>query len=99
MIPKKNDVSAELVQKHSQKIDHVWRSEVVLLKSNVKSHAFAPGRYAEGGQGGNTIMFVYVLNDRGLSFRTPGSPTRWNEQKAALVEENKVGTKSLDFFL
>jgi len=99
MIPKQNDVSTELVQEHSQKIDHVWCSEVVLLKSDVKAHAFAPCRYAEGGQSGNTIMFVNVLNDGGLSFRTPGSPTRWNEQKAALVEENKVGTKSLDFFL
>src|SRR3990170_4294030 len=75
------------------------RLKVVLLEPEIQTHVFADGRDTEGGQGGNTVVPVVVMNDRGLPCRPPRPSAGRNEQKAAFIEENQVGPKSLRLFL
>jgi len=75
------------------------RMKVVLLEPEIQTHVFTYGRYTEGRQGGDAVVFVVVLNNRSLSGRAPCPSAGRNEEKAAFIEKQQMGPKSLRLFL
>ena len=75
------------------------RLKVVLLESEIQAHVFAYGGHTEGRQGRDAVVSVVVANDRRLSGRRPCSSAVRNEKKAAFIEEQQMGPKSLRLFL
>ena len=75
------------------------RLKVLLLELEIQTHVFAYGRHAEGCQGGDAVVSVVVTNDRCLSGRRPCPSAGRNEKKAAFIEEQQMGPKSLRLFL
>jgi hypothetical protein len=65
----------------------------------VERQAFPFRRYHQCIDGGNPVLFVEVIEDRGLSFRSPGATNVWDEQEARLIDEDQTGPKSFGFFL
>lgn len=75
------------------------RLKVVLLEPEIQAPVFADGRHTEGCQSGDAIVSVVVMNNGRLSRRPPCPSTGGNEKKAAFIEENRMGPKSLRLFL
>ncbi len=73
--------------------------EIVLLKTSVQTDVLALGRNGERRQCRDFFVLIAVTDDGRLALKSPGSTPRRNEQKAAFIEENEVGTKSSGFFL
>ena len=73
--------------------------KVVLLKPEIQTHVFAYGGYTEGCQSGDAVVSVVVMENRRLSGRSPCPSARRDEKKAAFIEEQEMGPKSLRLFL
>ena len=65
----------------------------------IEGQVFPFRGYCKGTNSRDLALFKEVVMHRSLPFRGPGPLQVGDEQKAALVEENQVGTKSLGFFL
>jgi|MudIll2142460700_1097286.scaffolds.fasta_scaffold223779_1 hypothetical protein len=73
--------------------------KIPLPKPEVERQTFPFRRYHQGIDGGNPVLFVEVIEDRGLSFRSPGTTNVWDEQEARFIDEDQTGPKSFGFFL
>jgi len=92
-------VAAQVSQESAKKVGHVKGLEIILLKANVQTHVLALHRNAERRQRRDFVVLIAVANDGRLALTSPGATPRGNEQKAAFIEENEVGTKFSGFFL
>lgn len=92
-------MAAQVSQESAKKVGHVKSLEIILLKANVQTHVLALRRNAERRQRRDLVVLIAVANDGRLALKSPCSTPRRNEQKAAFIEENEVGTKSSGFFL
>ena len=99
LIPKKDDVSAQVVQKFPEKLGHMKGLEVVLLEANIEPDAFSNRGDGDRSQRRDAVVFVAVADDRGLSLWPPSPAARRDEQETAFIEEGQVGPKSLRVFL
>lgn len=73
--------------------------KIPLPKPEVERQALPFRRYHQGIDGGNPVLFIEVIEDRGLSLRSPGATNVWDEQEARLIDEDQSGPKFFGFFL
>ena len=99
VVPQENDVATQISQESAKKVGHMECLEIVLLKTSVQTDVFALGRNGERRQCRDLFVLIAVTDDGRLALKSPCSTSRRNEQKAAFIEENEVGTKSSGFFL
>ena len=99
LVPKEDDFTPEMAKKHSYEDRDIRAAESRLLEANVEAHVFAEGRHGDGGESGNLIVSKAVADDGCLSLRTPRASFRRNEEKAAFVNKDQMGSKLLHFFL
>src|SRR5256885_7952232 len=88
-----------MFEKISEKIFDVQTIDISFIELQVESQMLMLGRNRDCTNGGNFISLIRVVVQRCLSFRCPTPAQIGNEQKAAFIEENQVGTKFFGFFL
>lgn len=99
IVPKDDHWAMQVTQEHAQEIRGMQGVEVLFLKTQVEAHSLSLGGHCERTKRRNPIVLVIVPSNGWVPFRPPGPAACRNEQEAALIEEDEVGTKSLDFFL
>lgn len=98
-VPQQHDVSAQMPQQCPEEVADVLAREVLLLEADVEAHAGGKGRDAERRDSRDAVVPVVVVDDGGLPLGPPGATAGRDEQKAAFIEEDDVGTKGAgDFF-
>ncbi len=98
-IPQQNDGASEMSEQSSKERPDIQTVKVPPPESEIKRQAFAFWRHRQGIDGGNSALFVEVIEDRSFSFRSPGATDIGNEQEARFINENQMGPKSFGLFL
>lgn len=100
VVPEQYDFSSEVAEHCAQEPGHMRCLEVLLLKAYIEPHVLLDSGDREGCQSRDAIVLVAIEHDGRIALRTPGPMTRRDDQEAALVKEDEVGTKfSAPFFL
>jgi hypothetical protein len=98
-VPQQNDWSMEVVLQVAQKVDDLDARDVRSVKTNIQAQPAANGRNSEGGDCGDAISAVTVVQPRRFASRRPRSSNRWDEEKAAFVYKCEIGAQPTCFFL
>lgn len=98
-IPQEHHGCAQMPKEVAQKADDLHPRDVDGMEAKVKSKPLSRWGDRDGGDGRNSIPLVAVSEDGGTADRRPGLAHIRNEEKAAFVEEDEMGPKSLGFFL
>ena len=70
------------------------------VKTEVQPHLITPGRYAQGGDGGDFfVMTTALVEHGGLPARCPTAAHQRGEQKAAFVQKHQPSLQPACFFL
>ena len=70
------------------------------IKTEVQPHLITPGRYAQGGDGGDFFVMTPALVEHGgLPARCPTAAHQRGEQKAAFVQKHQPSLQPACFFL
>jgi len=99
IVPQEDDRSPQVPQKCTKERGHMGCLKVALLEPEVQTHMFAHSRYTEGCQGRDAVVSVVVMENRCLPGRCPCPSAGRDEKKAAFIEEQQMGPKSLRLFL
>jgi hypothetical protein len=98
-IPQQDHGSPEMFEQFFKERTNIQTVKIPRPKSEIKSQAFPLRGHRQCIDGGNPVLFVEVIEDRSLPFRSPGAADVWNEQEARLIDEDQMGPKSFGFFL
>jgi hypothetical protein len=98
-IPQQDHGVSDVFKQLFKERTNIQTVKIPLPKPEVERQAFPFGRYHQGIDGGNSVLFVEVIEDRGLSFRGPGATNVWDEQEAGFIDEDQSGPKFFGFFL
>jgi hypothetical protein len=98
-IPQHNNGSPQMPEERLQESLDLQPGEVLCVELQVKGQVFPLGGYRKGTNGRNLASFKDEMMVRGLPYGGPGAGKVGDEQKAAFIEKNQVGTKFLGFFL
>jgi hypothetical protein len=98
-IPEQDDVAAEMTEQQPQEAGDLNVGDVVEVEVAVETEVLADSADGDRGDGGDLVVVVAVDQPRGFAPRRPGAADRWDEQKAALVQERQVRPQPARFFL
>ena len=98
LVPRQDDRPGEAGKNSSQERGHMHGLEVVLLEAGTQADVPVDLADGDGVQRRNAVILAAVGHNRRSAFRTPGSTSRWNEQKAALIQEGQMGPKASSLF-
>jgi len=98
-IPQQDRGAPEMFEQFFKERTDIETVKVPRPKPEIESQAFPFRGYRQSTDGGNPVLFVEVIEDRGLSFGSPSATDVWNEQEARLIDEHQMGPKSFGFFL
>src|ERR671919_2684411 len=87
-----------MLEQFAQKGFHIKSIEVSPMKLQIERQMFPFRRDAERAKGRNLVSLQRVVMHRGLPSGGPSPEQIRGQQKATLIEENQVGTKSLVLF-
>jgi len=87
-----------MLKQHFKERKNIQTVKIPHPKPQVKHPTFPFRRYQQCIDGGNPVLLVEVIEDRGFPFRSPGATDVWNEQEARFIHENQ-GPKAFGFFL
>jgi len=97
-IPQQDHGVPDMFKQLFKEITNIQTVKIPLPKSEVERQAFPFGRYHQGIDGGNPVLLVKVIENWGLSFRSPGATNVWDEQEARFIDEDQTGPKFFGFF-
>ena len=98
-IPQQDHGAPEMFEQFFKERTDIQTVKIPRPKPEIKSQAFPFWRHRQSTDGGNPVLFVEVIEDRGVSFGSPSATNVWNEQEARLIDEDQMGPKSFGFFL
>ena len=98
-IPQQDRGAPEMFEQFFKERTDIETVKVPRPKPEIESQAFPFRGHRQSTDGGNPVLFVEVIEDRGLSFGSPSATDVWNEQEARLIDEDQMGPKSFGFFL
>ena len=98
-IPQQDHGAPEMFEQFFKERTDIQTVKIPRPKPEIKSQVFPLWRHRQSTDGGNPVLFVEVIEDRGVSFGSPSATNVWNEQEARLIDEDQMGPKSFGFFL
>jgi len=98
-IPQQDHGALEMFEQFVEERTDIQTVKIPRPKPKIKSQAFPFRGHRQSTDGGNPVLFVEVIEDRGLSLGSPSATDVWNEQEARLIDEDQTGPKSFGFFL
>jgi hypothetical protein len=98
-IPQQEHGASEMFEQFFKERTDIQTVKIPPPKPEVKNQAFPFWGYRQSTDGGNPVLSVEVIEDRGLSFGSPGATDVWNEQEARFIDEDQMGPKFFGFFL
>ncbi len=98
VVPDDEDVTAKMAQQVPEEFAHLVVPDVLRVALEVQADAPTPGRNGEARDHGDTIMPVAMMNEGGLTARSPGLSHRGDQEEARLVDEDDVGTQPRSVF-
>ncbi len=98
VVPDDEDVPAKVTQQVSEEFADLVVSDVLRVTPEVQADAPTPGSNGDARNHGNAIMPVAMMNDGGLTARSPGLSHRRNQEEARLVDEDDVGPQPCSVF-
>jgi len=98
-IPQQDHGVLEMFEQFFKERTDIQTVKIPRPKPKIKSQAFPFRGHRQSTDGGNPVLFVEVIEDRGLSLGSPSATDVWNEQEARLIDEDQTGPKSFGFFL
>lgn len=81
-IPQQDHGTSEMFEQFFKERTDIQTVKIPRPKPEVKSQAFPFWGHRQSTDGGNPVLSVEVIEDRGLSFGSPGATDVWNEQPA-----------------
>jgi hypothetical protein len=98
-IPQQDHGVPDLFKKLFKERTNIQTVKIPFPKPEVERQTPPLRRYHQCIDGGNPILLVKVIEDRGLSFRSPGAANVWDEQEAGFIDKDQTGPKFFGFFL
>jgi hypothetical protein len=98
-IPEERDRAAAVSKQVPEERPDVQAVEVARTAAQVEAQAPPPGRDRQARADRQTVTPVPMLEVRGLAFGRPRPTHIGNQQKPALIDEDKVGSSSVSVFL
>jgi hypothetical protein len=98
-IPEQKDRSAQVLEQVFEKGAHIQSVKIPTSKLHIESQTFPLGRHCKSTDGRDPVLFVEMIEDRGLSSGSPGPGDVRNEQEARFIKKDQMGPKSFRFFL
>jgi hypothetical protein len=98
-IPQQDHGALEMLEQLFEKRANIQTVKIPLPKPEVERQASPLRRHRQRIDGGNPVLFVEVIEDRGLPSRSPCTTDIGNEQEARFIDEDQMGPKSFGFFL
>lgn len=98
-IPQKDQRPPKMFQQIFQKSPHVQPVQIPPVELDKKGQPFPLGRYGQGTDRRNLVLFVEMIDIRRFSLGSPRPRDRRNEQKAAFIEKQQRGANSCGVFL
>jgi len=100
-VPHDNDMSRQFLQKTTKEGDDCIRVNVgVRMESKVQAEPILARNDAQGTDNGDFLVRAgFLIQDRSLTTRAPGSPDQRSHQHATFVDEDDVRLQSGSFFL
>ena len=98
-VPEQKDRSAQVLEQVFEKGAHIQSVKIPSSKLRVKRQAFPLGRHGKSTDGRDPILFIEMIENRGLSSGSPGSGDVRNQQEPRFIKKDQMGPKSFRFFL
>jgi len=98
-IPQQHHRSPEMLEQLFKEGADIQTRKITRPKSEIESQMLPLRGHRQSTDGRNPVLFVNVIEDRGLSFWSPGAAYVGNKQEAGLIEEDQMGPKSFGVFL
>lgn len=98
-IPQQEYVFSEMFKQLFKERTDIKTVKIPRPKPDIKAQVFPFRGYRQSTDGGNPVLFVEMIEDRGFSFRSPGATDGWNEQEARLINKDQMGPMFFGFFL
>lgn len=90
VVHKHDQVAAQVAQEIAEEGTDVGLLDVVAMAAEVESYALANGTDRDGGDDGEAIVSVAVVDARGLATGRPGPPQGGDQEEARFVGEDEV---------
>lgn len=91
----------QFFQKTSEEGDNRLRIDIgIRMQAKIQTETASAGSNAKSTDNGNFLMRTgFLIQNRSLPTRTPGSPDQWGHQHAAFVDKNDIRLQFGSFFL
>lgn len=98
-IPNDKDMSLQMPQQVSQKIDYLRPSDIVSMAPRIQPKSATSRRNRQDANDRYFVAPIAMAQDRGLANRRPCPANVRDQKKPALVEKSQMGTKPFGLFL
>jgi len=98
-VPEQKDRSAQVLEQVFEKGAHIQSVKIPFSKLRVEHQAFSLWRHCKSTDGGDPVLFVQMIENRGLSFGSPGPGHVRDQQEPRFIKKDQMGPKSFRFFL
>lgn len=98
VIEKHDQTAGYLTQQMAEEYHHFLSLDVVLIQLAVQRTMEAFRADGDSGDGGDTIMTIPMMNNRGLAYRAPRLTNRRDQEEARFVNKDEVGRQPCGVF-
>jgi len=98
VIQQRDDRTRDLAQQMPEERRHFFALNVVLVQMAVERTMKAAGADRDARNGGEPIVAIAMRHDRRLSHRAPGFLHRRDQEEAAFIEKDEVGSQPRGVF-
>jgi len=98
VVPDDEDVPAKGAQQVPEEFADLIVSDVLRVTPEGQADAPTPGSNGDARNHQDAIMPIAMMNEGGLTARSPGLSHRGNQKEARLVDEDDVGTQPRSVF-
>ena len=98
VVPDDDEVAPQMPEQVPEELASLCLLDVLAMQLEIQADAPAVGADGERRDGGDLVVFVVVLGDRGLATRPPGTADRGDQEEAGFVDESDMGAQPRGVF-
>ena len=98
-VPQQNHWSPEVFEQALEETPNIQTCEIACAKPEIKGQTPSFRGHRETAEGGNSVLLIEVIKERGLPFGCPRTGDVGDKQKPGFIEEDQMGPKSFGLFL
>lgn len=98
-VPQENHRPLKMFEQALEEGTDIQTGEIACAKLEVKGQTPSFRGHRERIEDGNSVPFIEMIKERGLTFGCPGTGDVGNKQKPGFIEEDQMGPKFFGFFL